>query len=78
MEDNREMAILSKRLVTIAIDSPVDCELEDLIKKEVNAESLKPLFQELEFKTLHKRVFNEEQEDTGSQLKSLSDVKIPI
>lgn len=75
VEDNREMALLSKRLVTISTQSPVDYKLEDLVRKEFNEEILKELFTELEFKSLHQRVFKEEQTANTKQLSTIQDVK---
>lgn len=50
-------ALLSKSLATIILNVPVDLNEEQLRLKEPNAEVLIPLFEELEFRTLAKRVF---------------------
>jgi DNA polymerase-1 len=52
-----EQAIVSKRLATIDTQVPVEITLEDLARKEPNEELLSQVFQELEFRTLLKRVF---------------------
>jgi DNA polymerase-1 len=58
--EGREMAILSKRLVTIFIDAPVGVTIDDLVKREFDAESLKTLMVELEFNGLGKRLFGDD------------------
>ncbi len=52
-----EQAIVSKRLATIDTQVPVEITLEDLARKEPNEELLTQVFQELEFRTMLKRVF---------------------
>jgi DNA polymerase-1 len=60
VKEGREMAILSKRLVTIFIDAPVGVTMDDLVKREFDAESLKTLMVELEFNGLGKRLFGDD------------------
>lgn len=55
--DNKELAFLSKKLVTIELEVPLDCNIDDFEIKEVNKELLEPLLAELEFKTLGKKIF---------------------
>lgn len=52
-----DQALLSKRLVTIQLDVPVDVAIEDLKWPGYDEKALKKLFQELEFDTLGKRLF---------------------
>lgn len=52
-----EQAVVSKRLATIDTQVPIDISLNDLIRKEPNEELLSQVFQELEFRTLLKRIF---------------------
>ena len=59
VETHRERALLSKELVTIHRDVPLDCGLDDLAVKPRDDEKLKPLFAELEFHTLGKRLFGD-------------------
>ncbi|HEX5168062.1 MAG TPA: DNA polymerase I, partial [Cyclobacteriaceae bacterium] len=54
-----EQAILSKKLATIFTDVPVEFNEEELTYKGPNAEILKPIFNELEFKTISSRVFGD-------------------
>lgn len=58
-ENNREQAIMSKRLATINTAVPVDLHPEELILTTPNEEALKQVFNELEFRTMMKRVFGD-------------------
>jgi len=62
IQENGDLGILSKELATIKIDSPVQFDEEALKYGEPNAEILKPIFDELEFRTIARRVFQEENE----------------
>ena len=53
-----EQARLSKRLVTIDCQVPLDFEIDSLARREVNSEKLKSIFREFEFTTLSKRLFD--------------------
>ena len=57
VEENREQALLSKRLVTIQCDVPHSVELEELKHESFDEAKLKTLMEELEFETLGKRLF---------------------
>jgi len=60
VENFAEQGLLSKKLATILLDVPVeldDCKLE---LEDPNPEILEPLFAELEFRTLGRRVFGED------------------
>jgi len=59
VETFREQALLSKELVTIDLNVPLDFSLDDLVVKARDDEKLKALFLELEFSTIGKRVFGE-------------------
>ena len=85
VEENREMALLSKELVTIDREVPLDLELDSLARKEWDEKKLKSLFVELEFNTMGKRFFGEDfaagptlQTAAGTvsaELKTLKDVE---
>lgn len=60
VEENVQQIIDSKFLATIKVDVPIELDLKLLEKKEINKELLRTIFEELEFKTLLKRVLNEE------------------
>jgi DNA polymerase-1 len=60
VENFKDQAILSKKLATILLDAPVPFDEKDLELKEWDKEKLKSIFDELEFKTLSKRILGEE------------------
>lgn len=60
VRNGKEMAILSKKLATIITDVPVDFHEEDFKLKEWDKEKLKDVFDELEFRTLGKRLLGED------------------
>lgn len=60
VEANKEQALLSKKLATIKIDVPLAYEPDKLVLDAPNEEALKELFEELEFRTIMKRVLGEE------------------
>lgn len=62
VQENGEVGILSKELATIKVDSPVEFDEEALLYGDPNPDILKPIFGELEFKTISRRVFQEENE----------------
>ncbi|MEQ9423581.1 MAG: DNA polymerase I [Cyclobacteriaceae bacterium] len=55
-----EQGILSKQLATIKIDVPLEFDEDALVYTGPNEKELKPLFEELEFRTLINRVFGQE------------------
>ena len=57
VEQFGEQALLSKKLATIILDVPVPWNEEDLIYTGPVAEKLKPILEELEFKTMTPRIF---------------------
>lgn len=56
LEDNKEQIIFSKFLATIKTDVPVDFNKDEFARREINAEKISALFEELEFRTLISRV----------------------
>lgn len=60
IEDFGHQGILSKKLATINIDSPIEFDEELLRKKDPDKETLTPVFDELELRTIAKRIFVEE------------------
>lgn len=60
IRDNREQALLSKRLARIIIDVPIEFNEKDLTRDPIDKEKLQAVFEELEFRTLAKRVLNED------------------
>lgn len=57
--DAKEMALLSKKLVTISCDVPMVDDLEALRLQPFKKEELRSLFQELNFKIFEKTLLNE-------------------
>ncbi|MCM1066204.1 MAG: DNA polymerase I [Muribaculaceae bacterium] len=55
IEDNAEQIRLSKHLVTIVTDAPVDFDPAQLIRKEPDTKALVEIFKELEFKSFISR-----------------------
>src|SRR5690606_6543754 len=60
LETFAEQGLISKKLATIQLDVPVELDEERLLLGQPNREVLEPLFAELEFRTLGRRVFGEE------------------
>jgi DNA polymerase-1 len=59
IRNNKELAVMSKKLATIITNVPVEFHEEDYRLKEWNKEALTKVFTELEFKTLGKRVLGD-------------------
>ncbi len=59
VKNGRESAMMSKKLATIITNVPIAFHEEDFRIKEKNADDLTAIFNELEFKTLAKRVLGE-------------------
>ncbi|WP_436717555.1 DNA polymerase I [Roseiconus lacunae] len=57
VRDNRDQALLSKRLVTIQLDVPTEVDLESLRCKGHDESKLRELLVDLEFETVGKRIF---------------------
>lgn len=55
-----EQGLISKKLATIQLDVPIELEEEKLCLEEPDRTVLEPLFAELEFRTLGKRVFGDD------------------
>ncbi len=60
IDENKELAFLSKKLATIIDDVPVEFNQKSLVMDEPNKEALNGLFQELEFRTLGKRLLGDQ------------------
>jgi len=60
LEENKDQVLLSKELVTIKLDVPVKIDPKTLVLDDPNEEMLTSLFQELEFKTTARRLFQKE------------------
>ena len=60
VENFAAQGLVSKKLATIILNVPVEFNEEKLILEEPSKELLEPLFAELEFRTIGRRVFGEE------------------
>jgi DNA polymerase I len=60
LEANRDLALLSKKLVTIVCDAPCLEDLESLKLQPPDEEKVKRLLQEFEFNSIGRRLFGEE------------------
>lgn len=67
--NNRELVELSRKLATIALDVPIDFDIENAALKEPNNTKLQTLFAELEFKNVKSRIdalFGQQKSEIGS------------
>ncbi|WP_313189839.1 DNA polymerase I [Sphingobacterium sp.] len=60
VENFSEQGLISKKLATILLDVPVELDEKALELEKPNKDLLEPLFVELEFRTLGKRVFGDD------------------
>ena len=67
LEAYKEQAILSKKLVTINCDVPIEISPADLVLSEVNHDLLKKLMVKFEFKTMLKRFYDQKEESKISE-----------
>ncbi len=73
VENFKEQAILSKHLATIVTDIDYPISFEDMKLSEMNKDHLREVFNELEFRTLAKRVLGEEEKPEGEQMSLFAD-----
>ncbi|MCF8370435.1 MAG: DNA polymerase I [Bacteroidales bacterium] len=59
IENNVEPIKLSKVLATIKTDVPVEFGTDQLVRKEMNRDKLKEVFEELEFRTMAQRILQQ-------------------
>lgn len=60
LEENKEQILFSKFLATIKIDVPVEFKKEEYKRKDINADKIAALFEELEFRSLIARVLKKD------------------
>ena len=60
VETNKEMITFSKFLATIKIDVPIELNMDSLVRENCDEETLRKIFEELEFRTLTERIFKRE------------------
>lgn len=68
-----EQGLLSKKLARIITDAPIDFDEKDLTRDPVDAEKLRALFEELEFRTLARRVLGETNTSTAPAVATAQD-----
>ena len=71
LKNGRDLVHLSKELVTIDCEVPIEFHLEELSKKEMDIESLSKIFQELEMYSLISQInfFNDEEKTIKKNIK---------
>lgn len=67
VEENKEQAILSKKLATINTKVPIDFNESQLILDPPDKQKLENVFKELEFRTLAQKVFGQPIQNTAQQ-----------
>ena len=72
VEDNKELAFLSKKLATINLAVPVEFNSDELVRIPMNKEAVRDLFVELEFRRLTERWFGK---DLPSPTKEVTEEK---
>jgi len=75
VETNRELITFSKFLATIKIDVPIQLEMDKLVREDADENSLRSIFEELEFRTLIDRVLKKE--TTGNGMTTPAGSKTP-
>jgi len=60
VEANKDLAFLSKKLATINTNVPIEFNSSELIRKEMNKNAVRDLFEELEFRRLSERWFGKD------------------
>jgi DNA polymerase I len=60
VETNREMIIFSKFLATIKVDVPIRLDMNSLVREQADEDTLRKIFEEMEFRTLMERIFKKE------------------
>ncbi len=72
--ENKELAILSKELATINVDSPIECTVESTKYDGYQTEKVIPLLKEMNFTTLLKNI----EGDTAEEAKELKELSFEI
>lgn len=65
--ENRELAFLSRQLATIVVDIDFDEDLDAMVLEQPDAAALAPVLEELEFRTLARRILGDSAAETPSQ-----------
>ena len=67
VETNKEMIAFSKFLATIKTDVPIELNLEELKREIPDAEALRKIFEEMEFRALIERVLGRDQKTVQAE-----------
>ncbi len=59
VEENKEKITFSKFLATIKTDVPISLDMESLKREQINEQELREIFEEIEFRSLLKRILGE-------------------
>lgn len=78
IKKGKDDAIMSKKLATIIISVPVQFHEEDFLVKDWNKEALKEVFNELEFKTIGRRLLGDEFDGTATVKKAANGVQADL
>lgn len=68
VESHKEQALMSKQLATIVTDINLDVDYDDMEMSPMDKDHLRAVFEDLEFRTLAKRVLGEEPVQVGEQI----------
>ena len=74
IRNNKELALMSKKLATIITNVPVPFHEEDFRVKEKNVAALEQVFDELEFKTLSKRILGDKSAPPAPERPQITDL----
>lgn len=66
VEANREMITFSKFLATIKTDVPIKLDMKALVREQADEETLRTIFEEMEFRALAERIFKKESQPLSS------------
>jgi DNA polymerase-1 len=77
LQQNREAVLISKQLVTIDTNVPVELDVEPMAEREPDTDALRQLFTELEFTSLLKELLPSSEVSAGqySEIKSRAEVE---
>ena len=78
IKKGKDDAVMSKKLATIITSVPVQFHEEDFLVKDWNKEALKEVFNELEFKTIGKRLLGDEFEGGATLKKAATGVQADL
>jgi DNA polymerase-1 len=78
IKKGKDDAVMSKKLATIITSVPVQFHEEDFLIKDWNKDALKEVFNELEFKTIGKRLLGDEFDGGATAKKAINGVQADL